>query len=254
MMLADSLTVIIIAFVRIASFLFLIPFLAGQSIPRMAKIIVSVGIALAVVGNYEMEPITSSYQLIGYIIMQAVIGITLAKVVEMLLNIPKLAGAVMDIEMGFSMANLYDPISKQNTTIISILMNTMFVILFISMGGIQQLIISVVRSFELTETLMYLGDKGFLEFIVMTFGYMFVTAVQIALPVMGAMFVVNFVLLLIGKTAPQTQIFVNMFSIKISAGILFIAVITPILNDVFAFLSENLMDNYIEVFNHMFKK
>lgn len=254
MNLGDNLTEIICAFARISAFLFMIPLLSGKMIPRMAKIVLSVGLSLAVVGKVEVSAFQNEFELIGYLIMQIVIGVTLAKIVEMLMAIPTIAGSIMDMEMGFSSVSLYDPTTKQNNTILGVMLNIMFVVSFISLGGIQNLIMTIVRSFELTETLMFLGKKEFLELFISIFGYMLSSAVQIALPIMGAMFVVNFVMLIIGKTAPQTQILTNMFPIKIGAGILFLAITIPIMGDVFQHLSEKVIEEFIHSFNYMFKK
>lgn len=254
MNLGDNLTEIIFAFARISAFLFMIPLLSGKMIPSMAKMVLSVGLSLAVVGKVEVNAFQNEFELIGYLIMQIIIGVTLAKIVEMLMVIPTIAGSIMDMEMGFSSVSLYDPTTKQNNTILGVMLNIMFVVSFILLDGIQSLIMTIVRSFELTETLMFLGKKEFLELFISIFGYMLSSAVQIALPIMGAMFVVNFVMLIIGKTAPQTQILTNMYPVKIGAGILFLAITIPIMGDVFQHLSEKVIEEFINSFNYMFKK
>ncbi len=254
MNLGENLTEIIFAFARISSFLFMLPILSGKMIPRMGKIVLAVGLSLAVVGKVDVSHVESTFGLIGYLLMQIIIGITLAKIVEMLMVIPTLAGSIMDMELGFSSISMYDPTTKQNNTILGVMLNIMFVVLFISLGGIQNLIVAIIRSFELTDTLMFLGKKEFLEFYGSIGVYMLSSAVQIALPIMGAMFIVNFVLLIIGKTAPQTQIFTNMFPIKIASGILFLAVTIPILGNVFDHLSSHVIDEFIRSFNYTFKK
>lgn len=254
MSLGQNLTEIIFAFARISTFLFLLPLLSGKMIPSMAKLVVAVGLSVAVVGKIEVVNMQDTFQLIGYLIMQMVIGLTLAKIVEMLMMIPTVAGTIMDMEMGFSSISMYDPTTKQNNTILGVMLNIIFVVIFISLGGVNSLILTIIRSFELTDTLLFLGKKEFLDFYVAIFVYMMASAVQIALPIMGAMFIVNFVLLIIGKTAPQTQIFTNMFPIKIAAGILFLAVTIPILGDVFNYLTEQVIDEFIRSFNYTFKK
>lgn len=254
MNLGGNLTEVIFAFARISSFLFVLPLLSGKMIPRMAKMVLAVGLSLAVVGKIDVSQINDTFEVIGYLIMQIIIGITLAKIVEMLMIIPTIAGSIMDMELGFSSISMYDPTTKQNNTILGVMLNIMFVVIFISLGGIQNLIIAIIRSFELTDTLLFLGKKEFLEFYTSVGVYMLSSAIQIALPIMGAMFIVNFVLLIIGKTAPQTQIFTNMFPIKIAAGLLFIAVTIPILGNVFEYISSHLLDEFVRSFNYTFKK
>lgn len=246
--------VMIFAFARIAAFLFTLPFLSGNSIPSMAKVVIALGLSAAVADNVQVEMMETEFEFIGYIVMQVVIGITLAKLVEFMLTIPSMAGGMMDFDMGFSQSQMMDPSSNQQGTILSGMLNMFFLLIFILLDGIQQLIMTLIRSFELTETLRYFGEEAFLNYVVGLFMYMFTSGIQIALPVMGAMFVINFVLIIMGRTAPQMQIFVNMFAVKITAGILFLVLIIPLLGDMFTQLTDDLLDEYINMFNYLFKK
>lgn len=254
MNLGADLTVIILAFVRIASFIFFLPFLSGKTIPNMAKVIISVGLALAVADKYTIPEFSSTFHFIGFVIMQIVIGLSLAKIVELMLSIPKIAGSIMDMEMGFSGAQIIDPNSKQMTTILGVLMNTFYTLIFISLDGIQHLIMPLIRSFELVETLAFLTEKQFLDYFLVVFMYMMTSAIQIALPVMGSMFIVNVVLAILGRTADKLRVFDIMFAVKITLGILFLMVSTPILGEFFNHLITQLIDEYTNSFSYLFKK
>lgn len=250
----EELSAIIMAFARIASFLFFIPFLSGKMIPGIAKVVIALALSFAVADKVEVRDFENVVQLVGYVIVQIGIGLTLAKIVEFMASIPKMAGALMDIDMGFAQASIMDPSTNQSNTILATALNMLFVMIFVSLNGVNQLIFTLVKSFELTETLRFLTNGQFLEYILGVFAYMLVSAIQIALPIMGSMFVINFVLMIMGKTAPQMQIFQNMFAVKITLGLIFIAVTIPILGDVFAYLTEELIEEYNNSFNYLFKK
>lgn len=250
----EELSAIIMAFARIASFLFFIPFLSGKMIPGISKVVIALALSFAVADKIEVRDFENVVQLVGYVVVQIGIGLTLAKIVEFMASIPKMAGALMDIDMGFAQATIMDPSTNQSNTILATALNMLFVLIFVSLNGVNQLIFTLVKSFELTETLRFLTNGQFLEYLLGVFAYMFVSAIQIALPIMGSMFVVNFVLMIMGKAAPQMQIFQNMFAVKITLGLIFIAVTIPILGDVFAYLTEELINEYNNSFNYLFKK
>lgn len=256
MILGEEIVPIILAFARIASFLFFIPLLQGSTIPSMAKVTLAAGISLSVVGKYDVAPITSEFEFVGYLIVQIVIGLVLAKLVEFLMSIPKMAGSLMDIDMAFSQSSILDPSTNTQSTPISVAFNFMFMLIFIVMDGVQQLIITLVHSFELTETLRFLGKEEFLEYVLGLVMYMMTSAVQIALPVMGSMFIVNIVLMIIGRmvSSMQAGVFQNMFPLKITMGLLFLIAAIPIIADIFASLTETILDEYVKSFDYLFKK
>lgn len=256
MMLGDEIVPVILAFVRIASFLFFIPLMQGSAIPSMAKVALAAGLSLAVVGEYEVAPIKTEMAFIGYVFVQVVIGLVLAKLVEFLMSIPKMAGSLMDIDMAFSQSSIFDPSSNQQSTPISIALNFMFLLMFLTLGGIQQLIITLIHSFKLTETLRFLEKEEFLDYVLGLVMYMMTASVQIALPVMGSMFIVNIVLMIIGRmvSSMQSGVFQNMFPIKITMGLLFLIAAIPIIGDIFVVLTERIIDEYVASFEYLFKK
>ena len=62
---------------------------------------------------------------------QLVIGLSLAKIIEMLLNIPKMAGHIIDFDIGFSQSSLFDVNSGTQSTLIATIFD-MFLLLYLS--------------------------------------------------------------------------------------------------------------------------
>lgn len=251
---SNELIIIMFAFARISSFLFFIPFLSGSTLPNVAKLTIAVALSFAVVGNVEMIEVNSDLEFISVLISQLIIGFTLAKVVEIFFSIVHIAGGIMDMDMGFSASSILDPNTQQRTTAISSILNYVFLIVFIEMEGINQLIITIVMSFQLTESLAGLGHESFLTFVSAILLYMFTSAIQIALPLMGSMFILNFVMIIMGRTTPQIPILTNSFSIKISMGILFLGISFPYIVELFVTINDKLFEEYINAFNYLFTR
>lgn len=241
-------------FVRVSSFLFLLPMLNNKYIPNMTKVVLAAGVSL---GAYHQVPLITTTDTLSYVGMlgfQLIIGLTLGYVVEVIFATPKIAGSLIDMDMGFSAAQLLDPGSNQHTTIISNMLYLLFVYIYVAVGGLQSLLSTIVYSFQFLEPTLFFGDADFLEWIKTILLYMFTASIQIALPITASMFIINLVMLIIGKSAPQVNIFANIFTIKIAIGMILLFVALPFIGDVFVQMNEMLMEKVMETMNYMFQR
>jgi len=245
---------IILAFTRIASFLYFIPLFQGRSVPTTAKIGISLSIAIYVQDQIKVPDVTTLGEYIVLIIMQIAIGLTLGYVVHMIFAIPQIAGSLLDMDMGFSSSQIMDPGSGQRISILANFYSVLFMLVFIMTGGIENLVYSIVLSFHFTEVVMFAGNINFLDTLLLTFQYMMVSAVQIALPIICAMFILNFMMLILGKIAPQLNILLNMFPIKIAVGLLFVYFTVNVAGEFFTTITENLNEQFMDVLESMFSK
>ncbi|MGR5911412.1 flagellar biosynthetic protein FliR [Bacillus cereus] len=74
-----------------------------------------------------------------------------------------------------------------------------FLIIFISLGGINYFVATILKSFQYTEAISKLLTTSFLDSLLATLLFAITSAVEIALPLMGSLFIINFVLILIAK-------------------------------------------------------
>lgn len=245
---------VMLAFSRVASFLFFVPFLKNNAIPSIAKVSISLAISMAVAGQMSEVVVTTLPSLIGVIVMQILVGITLAFVIEMIVASVSMAGGLIDIDMGFSAVTVIDPSSNQQVTIISNIFTIIFTLIFIQIGGIQFLISGIVYSFKFTTPAFFIGNASFIEMMLAVFSYMMLASVQIALPFTATMFIVNIVLLILGKSAPQMNIFNTMYMIKIAVGLFVLYATLPFLGEVFLQINDGLTEKFAEMMNEIFKK
>lgn len=244
----------ILAFARIASFLFFVPFLKGSYIPSMAKVSLSLALAVFCANKVDVGEIESLTVFVFLILAQIMIGLTLALIVEMFFQVAVMAGSLMDFDMGLAMAEVVEPSSGRRVTVMATFFNILFILVFIGTGGTQILIMNIVYSFKFTDVGFFLGDAAFIEILLAVFAYMMTGAIQLALPFMATIFIVNFVFLIIGRASPQINIFANMFIIKIALGFLFIYLSLPLLGEAFVQLSEVLGERMFEIIEVMLSR
>ncbi|MDG4656215.1 flagellar biosynthetic protein FliR [Ectobacillus antri] len=243
-----------LAFCRIGSFLFFLPIFSGRAIPVIAKTTFGMALAFSVADQIDVAKLTTLPAILAYVVTQLVIGISLAKIVEFLFVVPKMAGHILDMDLGISQATLFDINTSPQSTILSTIFDIFFVLIFIAMGGLDYLVATILKSFEYTETAAALLQESFIKSVLATLLFAITSAVQIALPIMGSLFLVNFVLILIGKQTPQLNIFMNAFVVKITFGIFLVGASVPMFSYVFKNLTNTLLDEYTNLFNFFLTK
>lgn len=219
----------------------------------MVKVTFGLGLSITVADKIDVSQVTTFGEVVTFAVTQLVIGVALAKIVEMLLNIPKMAGHIIDFDIGFSQASLFDVNSGTQSTLIATIFDVFFVVIFVSLGGIDYFVATILKSFQYTEAISKLLTTNF-DSVLATLLFVITSAVEIALPIMGTLFIINFVLILIAKNAQQLNIFMNAFLIKITCGILLIAMSVPMLSYIFKNLTNVLLEEYTKLFNFFLTK
>lgn len=207
-------------------------------------------ISFGVSGRIDLTAIETTPQLVFVVGTQLGMGFALAKLVEFLMNIPKMAGALIDFDMGFAMTQMMGIGADSQATLVANLLDIFFVIVFIAMNGINSLIFAMVKSFDYTASIAALLDNSFMALVASTLTFALTTAVQIALPLTGTIFIMNIVLVIMAKNAPQLNIFMNAFAVKITFGILFLSFSIPVLGALFQNLSTELLNQYLRMFDY----
>ena len=243
---------VLLALARSVTFIFFLPFFRVSGIPTMAKASIAIGISLFVA--YRMDPISldSIWTFLAMMLLQVIIGLILAYVVEMMVSIVKIAGSYVDIDIGFS--NPFMDINHSQTTALSNLFYLMFVLVFLVTDGFNNVLAGFIYSFGLDITKQFLLGGDLLSFLLDTLSYMFFGALQIALPFMMATFLVNLAMLLMSKSVDKINILANVFGVKILVGVLLIFVTIPTITVVFQQVNDNLFEKFLEVMKYMFER
>ena len=122
-------------------FIFL-PFFSGRSIPAMAKVTVGLALSITVADQVDVSHIKTTWDVAAYAGTQIVIGLSLSKIVEMLWNIPKMAGHILDFDIGLSQASLFDVNAGSQSTLLSTIFDIFFSLFLFHLAA---LIISLPR-------------------------------------------------------------------------------------------------------------
>src|SRR5262249_49646261 len=123
------------------------------------------------------------------------------------------------MQMGLSIMNLVDPSTGASMPVIAQFYGLFATLLFFVLDAHHIFVRGIFMSFDLAP----LGAPGFSPGIAVTLttlvGKLFVMSVELAAPVMAALFLADVALGLVARTIPQMNIFTIGFPLKIALGL-----------------------------------
>jgi len=221
---------------RIAGFIMVCPVLGDASIPPYVKVALAVLITVGIIPSLPEGPPVSpnSYQAIGVIIEQTVIGMALAMTVRITFACLRMAGDLIGLQMGLSFASFFDPGGGGgSTTVMSRILHTVAILLFMAINGHLILIMGLSKTFEIIpigQTGLP-GLNGIGQLIVFS-GQIFISGMLIALPMFFVLLTINLSMGILNRTAQQLSVFAVGFPITLGVGIGLLVIVLPSLSNV----------------------
>ena len=233
----EPLVAYLLASVRIGAWLSVVPPFAGRSMPTMAKVILSLGLAFAVAPSAEAIP-TSTLGLLLNVGSQAMIGLAMGFVTSLLFAAIAAAGSLIDLFGGFSLAQGFDPLGMTQSTIFGKFHQMLAVLLLFVSGGHLLVLGGLLRTFHFLPLGTTPEWSAAPEVVSRAFHLFFVTAVQIALPMIAVLFLADLGLAVMTKVAPQLNALNVMFPVKIGLTLLLVGLSFPVLPQAIERLTE----------------
>ncbi|MAE69974.1 MAG: flagellar biosynthetic protein FliR [Gemmatimonadetes bacterium] len=210
----------ILVFMRLATLLALAPFYGFKNVSVRVRIGLALLIALILtpvvdVPDLEESPL-SQFVLLG--LKEIAIGGFLGFALSIVFAAAQFAGHIAGFQMGLAMANTVDPQGQVSLSVVGEFFYVLAVLLFLVFDGHLFVLKTVVHSFELVPVDAFSLNGGAMRHMVRLTSDLFGLAVQLAAPVIAALFATSVTLGLIARTVPQMNVFIVGFPIKIGLG------------------------------------
>lgn len=209
----------LLVFARTIAFLMTIPLFSYRTIPVMYRI--GFGFFLALIATVSIEPFDEQLSSIFIILLikEVAVGLMLGFVAYLILSIVQIAGGFIDFQMGFAIANVIDPQTGAQSPIIGQYFYMIAILFLLAVDGHHMLIHGLISSFDFVSLNRLIAiDGNITQFIMYTFNYLFVTAFQLAIPIVGSLFLVDVALGMLARTVPQINVFVVGLPLKITVS------------------------------------
>ncbi len=216
--------------IRTSGLLVSAPLLSHKGIPKWTKVGFAVFLALVLVpvqgDNLPPAP-QQMGQVADAVIREVLFGLALGLSMNLVFTGMQMASRIIGLQMGFGLGGVFDPITGADHGVLDQFYGLVITLVFFAING-HYIVIQT-----LAETLKAVPPGSFDPFSIPLAGIpalvagMTITAVRIAMPVMGALFMADLGLGMVSRTVPQMNVMVVGAPIKIVVGVLVIGAALP---------------------------
>ncbi|MDH5719111.1 MAG: flagellar biosynthetic protein FliR [Spirochaetia bacterium] len=238
-----------VLFARLLAMFGVSPFFGGQALSYFYRVGLAFLISLIVSPVvslpsefYDTVKTKFFITLLEQVFMGALIGLSL----HFLFAAFQMAGEFFSVQMGFGISEVFDPMSQTSLPLLGTVKNLMGLFVFF-VGGAHLLIIdAIIFSYEkipiLADGFLLEGlkHKGILNFLTLLGSGMFLVALKISLPVMGSLLLVSITMGVLSKAAPQMNILMLGFPVKILVAFVVLGWLSPAIIE--------MMSNHFDIF------
>lgn len=222
--------------VRVSAFIYTAPFFNLKNVPQRVKAGFSIALTLILfnVLPYETLQYTTVIDFAALIIKETLAGAVMGFFANVCSQILSFAGHMIDMEIGFSMVNEFDPITSAQVTITANFYSYAVMLMMFITSMHHYIITALVDSYSVIpvgkvviHTDIY---RVFLQFVI----DFFIIGFRIVLPIFASMLIVNTVLAILAKVAPQMNMFVIGMQLKVLIGMIvlvFMIMMIPSVSD-----------------------
>lgn len=239
----------IICLSRIAAMFATIPVFSGAQIPPQFRVGVAVMFAMMTyplvkgyipAGSYE--PVELGVVIAGELILGLLVGF-LAQLVFMA---AEFAGAVVGYQMGFAAANIFDPSTQQQVSLLSQFQGILAILLFLAFDVHHLFLEAIVASFEMLPPGDLTFSGGAIPMLVDVTSHSFILSLRIMAPIMALLILTSLGLGIMSRVFPQLNVFMLSFPLKIGIALIVMGmtmgVVSRILGNEFSVLSERFLN------------
>ncbi|MCS4502785.1 flagellar biosynthetic protein FliR [Arhodomonas aquaeolei] len=215
--------------VRVGAMMLVAPVFSNAAVPVRIRVLLGVALTVAVMpaagGAPALDPLSAAAVVLAA--QQVIIGAAMGLLVAMAFQTVVVAGESISLTMGLGFATMVDPQSGVPVPVLSQFLLVILTLLFLAFGGHLVLIQLVAESFRLLP--LDAGGLAAEDFhtVVAFASTMFSGAVLLALPAMAALLMINMIIGVMTRVAPQMNIFSVGFPITMLSG--FVILLTLVL-------------------------
>ncbi|MFA9430911.1 flagellar biosynthetic protein FliR [Egicoccus sp. AB-alg2] len=208
---------LVLAVTRVAAFAIASPLL-GRALPATARLAATFAVALAMVR--PVPGVVELGDLFAAGLVNAVVGVALGYVSGLILHLFTSAGGIIDLVSGLSIATVFDPMQGDQGGVFARLFHLTGLALFVVGGGLALLVGGLVASARIIPLGGALTPApGLTGVVVDLVSQLMRSAVELALPVIGVLLMLELAMGLAARFAPQANIFMLGMPAKILAAI-----------------------------------
>lgn len=228
---SDELYRFLLLLTRCLSFYAAGPFFMHFRVPVPILVITGLATALSLGGatGWGYDPVPAHLlDLVLILVREILLGALLALVASAVFAGIRFAGQLIGIQMGFSVASVIDPAGSGEVPLIGRFQELLALAVFLAADGHHLLLQGLSYSFEAVPPGGFPSLHDLPPLVLILGTTVFLTAIQVGAPVLGALFLTDTALGFVARAVPQMNVFLVGLPVKIMVGIFFLLVTTPL--------------------------
>ncbi len=209
--------------VRVSCFVYVAPFFSMKNTPANVRVAISFFTSLLLYQALTPAEAGTYSSLAGYtviVLKEALVGLLIGLAANICTSIVNFAGSIADMETGLSMVTLMDPTSRESTSITGALYQYVLMLMMIATGMYRYLFGALADTFILIPVngAVLRADSlvdSMLEFL----SDYVIIGFRIVLPIFCSILLLNAVLGVLAKVAPQMNMFAVGIQLKVLVGL-----------------------------------
>lgn len=214
--------IFIVVLARMGGLVSFAPFWSHKAAPTQVRILLALALALVitpVVAATLPTPPSDYLSLTIIIVGELLIGCALGFVGKLVFSGLEVAAQILGFQMGFSLASTIDPATRAQTAALGTIAQMLGLVLFLNANGHHWMLAAMVRSFQTAAPGSFTLTPQLAELMIRLSADALAVGVSLAAPAIIVLLAVELVLAIAGRAAPQLQVMVLGFPIKIAVGL-----------------------------------
>lgn len=210
---------------RVIALVAAIPAFAGAAASVRMKLGLAVATALVLFPLMAPHTPQVDFTLTGFgllMVNEVLLGALIGLVAQLVFTAVSFGGTVIGYQMGFAAANIFDPQTTQQLSLMSQFINILALLAFLAMDGHHFFFRVIVESYRLLPPGPLDFSAGAVETLMRLGSHMFVLGVKFSAPVLALLLITNIVLGILARVFPQLNVFMLSFPLNIGIALIVI--------------------------------
>ncbi len=241
----------LLCFSRVMAILAAIPVINSRQAPPQVRIGLGFATALLLfplMAKYTPKMDFTIIQFALVMVNEVLIGLLLGLVSNLIFTAVSFGGTIIGYQMGFAAANIFDPQTTQQLSIMSQFSNIIAILFFLALNLHHIFFKVIVDSYILLPpgTLNFSGQA--IPLLMDLAGHMFLLSVTLSAPVLALLLISNLILGILARVFPQLNVFLLSFPMNIGIALLVIGLTIHILPFMLSREFDTMGENFFRLF------
>ncbi len=249
-----QLVLYLLIFVRVMSIIAVAPVLGHQFIPVQVKVALGLFVALVlyplIAATHPAVPMQLG-SLVMAVIAEAGAGLLLGFAMGFILLGVDVAGDLIAFDLGLTMSSVLDPETGVQNTVLTEFLRLIMTLVFLLLNGHHFILQALRLSFDTVGVGGFTVNGAAADTLIMLSGKVLIIGIKLAAPVIVASFLMNVAMGVLSRVAPQINVFILSFQVKIGVGLMVLVTTAPMMVYVFKNLLAGFEENMLQLMKAM---